>query len=302
MPDHPLHGDELPFGASAARQLVDQQFPDWAHRPLQAIGAGTDNRMYRLGDDLVLRLPRTAAAERNLVKERRWLPRLAPHLPVAVPEPVAHGEPDGQYPFTWSVYRWIQGHEPDLTRLARPEQFGVALAGFVEALESIDLMGAERAGDLSWYRGGPLSEMADTTAQRFAVLDQMGTDLDVASLRSLWLEALALGGGDKRHVWMHADLRPANLLARDDRLAGVVDFGGLSVGEPTCEHAALWALPATTRLAYGDRLSLGPTTRARARGWALTLALGVLTYYADTWPEFARDAQRQLERLLVEPL
>jgi aminoglycoside phosphotransferase (APT) family kinase protein len=258
--------------------------------------------MFRLGEEYLVRLPRTADTAKNVEKEQAWLPRLAPHLPVAIPEPVAWGEPDAQYPFLWSVYRWIEGHELDPSRVEEPERLGIDLAAFVAALERTDLMGAQREGELSWYRGGPLSDIAETTYQRFAALDGLVTGLDMPSLRAMWKESLALGDPHGPQTWMHADLRPANLVIRDGRLAGVVDFGGLSVGEPTCEHAAVWDLPAPTRLAYGRALGLDETTRARARGWALTLGLGGIAYYSRTWAEFARESRIRLERLLTEPL
>lgn len=298
----PLHDGEVQFGELDARRLVNSQFHQWSCLPLGPAGAGTDNRMFRLGEEYVVRLPRTADTAKNLEKERAWLPRLAPHLPAAIPEPVAKGEPDAQYPFAWSVYRWIEGHELDPSRVEDPERLGIDLAAFVAGLESTDLMGAQREGELSWYRGGPLSDMADTTDQHFAALGGLVTHLDVPSLRSMWDETLALADAGGPHTWMHADLRPANLVVRNGRLAGVVDFGGLSIGEPACEHAAVWDLPAPTRLAYGRTLDLDERTRARARGWALTLALGGITYYSRTWPEFARESRIRLERVLTEPL
>jgi aminoglycoside phosphotransferase (APT) family kinase protein len=298
----PLHDGEWVFGERDARRLVDAQFPQWSTLSLRPAGAGTDNRMYRLGDEYLVRLPRTEDTARNVEKEQAWLPRLAPHLPVTIPEPVGEGVPDSMYPFPWSIYRWIDGHQLDARRVEKPERLGIDLADFVDALERTDLMGARRIGDLSWYRGGPLRDMAEVTDQHFAVADRLAPGLDLASLRAMWQEALAAGDPCRSHTWMHADLRPANLVENDGRLAGVVDFGGLSIGEPTCEHAAVWDLPAPARLAYGHTLGLDEATRVRARGWALTLGLGGIAYYSRTWPEFARECRVRLEKLLTEPL
>ncbi len=298
----PLHDGEWMFGELDARRLVDAQFPQWSTLSLRPAGAGTDNRMYRLGEEYLVRLPRTGDTARNVEKEQAWLPRLAPHLPVTIPEPIGRGVPDSMYPFPWSIYRWIDGHQLHPGRVEKPERLGTDLAEFVDALERTDLMGARRAGDLSWYRGGPLQDMAAVTDQHFAAADRLAPGLDVPSLRTIWQEALTVGDPFGSHTWMHADLRPANLIENDGRLAGVVDFGGLSIGEPTCEHAAVWDLPAPARLAYGHTLGLSETTRVRARGWALTLGLGGIAYYSCTWPEFARECRVRLEEVLTEPL
>lgn len=297
-----LHPDEVDIDDDTVRLLVDDQFPEWRDLALAPAGHGTDNRMLRLGEDLVVRLPRKPSTADDVAKEQAWLPRLAPRLPLAVPEPVAQGRPGHGYPFPWSVYRWVEGAEPDPDALVDPARLGRDLAGFVRSLHGVDLMGARREGSLSWYRGGSLRDLADWTSRSLAACrDLPGLDLDLAGLEALWRAALEVEEPTLAHVWMHGDLKPSNLLVRDGVLVGVVDFGGLSVGDPTCEHAATWDLPAEAREAYADALGLDRATRLRVQGWALAIALSGVPYYWSTWPAFAQECLRRLRLVLAAP-
>lgn len=295
----PLHIDEVEIDETTVRRLIDRQFPEWDRHALSPAGHGTDNRMLRLGDDLVVRLPRKPGTADAVAKEQRWLPRLAPHLPLTIPTPVALGRPDDEYPFAWSVYRWVDGTDLDPDRIEDPTGVGRDLAGFVRALHGIDLMGARRQDPLWSYRGGSLRDLAGSTAENFAACADLGDmDLDVAGLQSIWLQALGVDEPVVPHTWMHTDLKPSNLLVRDDALVGVVDFGGLSVGDPTCDHAATWDLPADARHAYADELALDKLTRLRARAWALAISLSGVPYYWSTWPGFVQECLRRLRLIL----
>lgn len=296
----PLHVDEVEVDDDMVRRLIEHQFPDWAGLALAPAGHGTDNRMLRLGADLVVRLPRHPGTAADVAKEQQWLPRLAPCLPLAIPAPVALGRPDDGYPFPWSVYRWVEGSELLPDRLEDPTGLGRDLAGFVRALHDIDLMGARRQAPLLSYRGGSLRTLSASTADNLAACRGLdGLELDLATLESIWHRGLGLEEPRVPHTWMHTDLKPSNLLMKDGALVGVVDFGGLSVGDPTCEHAATWDLPAHARHAYADELGLDANTRLRARGWALAIALAGVPYYWSTWPGFAQECVRRL-RLILE--
>ena len=296
----PLHHDELPIDADIAASLIRRDRPDWADLPLAPAGGGTDNVMFRLGDDLLVRMPRTPGGVGSLRKERAWLPRLAPALTVRIPEPVHAGSPSDAYPLEWSVYRWIDGAPPTSDTVADWARFGADLAGFVRDLHRIDLMGAERVGELSWYRGGSLREPEEWAAPAF---DQartlVGADLDVDRLEGWWRDALALPDSPAQHVWLHGDLRPGNLLAHHGRLHAVIDFGALSVGAPDAEHAAIWDLPLDARRAYWDALDLDEPTWERARGWAIAVAISGIPYYWDTYPEFVAECRARLEAILA---
>lgn len=297
-----LHADEVSVDEATAEGLLADQCPDLAALPLRPAGHGTDNVMWRLGDDLLLRLPRTPDTARDVAKEQAWLPRLAPQLPLEVPVPVFQGAPGRGYPFPWSVYRWIQGESADVARVAESASLGRELAGFVRALHGIDLMGARRANALAWYRGDLLASMRETAADGLAQCRALpDLDLDLVAVGAVWADALAAPEPDLPHVWMHADLKPSNLIVRDGRLAAVIDFGGLSIGNPTCEHAAVWELSADARDAYRDELELDDDTWRRVRGWALVPALTGIPYYWTRWPEFARAAVEKVRMLLESP-
>lgn len=297
-----LHTDEVDIDDSTLRQLVDDQFPQWRGLSLRPAGHGTDNRMVRLGDELVLRLPRTPGTAEDVAKESWWLPRLSPYLPLEVPTPMGTGAPGAGYPFPWSVYRWIEGEPVDPDRIRYPELFGVDLARFVRALHRIDLMGASREGTLSHYRGGRLSDLdASVRTDLEACRWLPGLDLDLTRLEAIWEDAVDQSLPAQPHTWMHSDLKPSNLVVRDGRLVGVIDFGGLSVGDPAGEHAAIWDLPAAARRSYAEELVIPRGTRVLARAWALAISLSGVPYYWETWPAFVQECLRRLRLILADP-
>ncbi|QNP61573.1 aminoglycoside phosphotransferase family protein [Streptomyces genisteinicus] len=296
-----LHDDEVPVDGAVVRELLREQRPEWAGLPLAPAGAGTENTMYRLGDDLLVRLPRTAGAAGSLAKERHWLPRLAPLLGRAVPEPVHAGTPGRGYPLPWSVHRWIDGEEAGPATVADWAGFGADLAAFVGELHGIGLMGATRAGDLDWYRGGDLGACAPWVARDFATCRAAGdTGLDLDTLEGLWGAALELPGSRAPHVWLHGDLKPTNLLVREGRLHAVIDFGALSVGLPDAEHSTVWDLPPEARQAYRDALGLDGATWDRARAWAVAVGVSGIAYYRHTFPAFAGECTARLRAVLAE--
>ncbi|MBC9822782.1 aminoglycoside phosphotransferase family protein [Terrabacter sp. MAHUQ-38] len=299
-----MHDHEVALGEHVIRGLLREQRPEWAELPLAPAGAGTDNSLYRLGDDLLLRLPRTPGTAGAVAKEQRWLPRLAPDLPVAVPEPVHEGRPGPGYPLAWSVYRWIEGDEIREDTVEDWAALGRDLAGFVAALQSVDLMGARRAGDLSSYRGGAPADIDGFVRGSLAgcrlLVEHEGLALDVDRLEALWRDAVGLPAPASEHVWLHSDLKPTNLLVRDGRLAAVIDFGGLSIGHPDAEHAPQWDLPAPARDAYRERLGLEDLTWRRARAWALAVGVSGVPYYWDTYPAFVDECLRRLHNVLAD--
>ncbi|MFF2952444.1 aminoglycoside phosphotransferase family protein [Kitasatospora sp. NPDC057965] len=300
-----LHADEIPAGEDLVRSLLDAQRPEWAALPLTPAGAGTDNTMYRLGDELLVRLPRTPDTARSVRKEQRWLPRLAPLLDLAVPEPVHTGVPGEAFPLAWSVYRWIDGAEPGPSNVRDWAGLGSDLAAFVRELHGLDLMGATRADELSWYRGGSLRDCAEWTTRSLADCRALagadgGGELDVDTLERLWRAALALPEPSAPHVWLHGDLKPTNLLVRDGRLHAVIDFGCLSVGLPDAEHSTAWDLPPAARRAYRDALDLDEATWTRARAWAIAVAASGISYYWHTYPAFVAECLARLEAILAD--
>ncbi|AXH93844.1 aminoglycoside phosphotransferase family protein [Micromonospora aurantiaca] len=296
-----LHQDEIPVDDQVVRALLAGQRPEWAALPLTPAGAGTDNTMYRLGADLLVRLPRTAEKAGALRKEQQWLPRLAPLLPYRVPEPVYAGVPADAFPLPWSVQRWIPGDEVRSGTVEDWAALGADLAAFVTRLHATDLLGATRAGPLSGYRGGSLRPC---DAWISAALDdcrtRIGDETDVDTLDRLWRDALTLPEPDGPHVWLHGDLKPTNLLVHGGRLRAVIDFGGLTVGHPDAEHAPIWDLPPQARHAYREALGVDDVTWARARAWALGVAASGVSYYWATFPAFVAECRNRLREILAD--
>src|SRR4051812_7489048 len=181
MPAGKMHADEVDTDISLVRRLLTAQFPQWSDLPIApVVSSGTDNAMYRLGDDLAVRLPRTEGVVRQVDKEHRWLPRLAPHLPLAIPVPLAKGAPGEGYPWAWSVCRWLVGENATIERLADPRQAASELAQFVAALQRIDPAGGPAPGPHNFGRGEPLTRR--DTATRTAIVALHGMiDTDAAT-------------------------------------------------------------------------------------------------------------------------
>jgi aminoglycoside phosphotransferase (APT) family kinase protein len=289
-----MHEDEVDIDAPLVRRLVAAQFPQWADLPVEPVrSAGTVNAIYRLGDDLAVRLPRVPWGVADVDRERQWLPRLAPHLPLDVPAPVGSGTPNEDYPFPWSVYRWLPGVTATVERLADPRRAAVDLGNFVVAMRRIDPTGAPRSG-----RSGPL---ADRDRDLRAIVDSLRDTIDPDAAIAVWEAALAAPAWPGPPVWVHGDLLPGNLLTRSGRLSAVIDFGGAGLGDPACDVMAAWTfLSAETRAAFRAVVRADDATWARARGWALSLGLFALPYYQVSNPAFAATAHRIVTGVLTD--
>lgn len=294
MPVGRMHADEVDTNIHLVCRLVAAQFPHWAGLPIRPVpSTGTDNALYRLGDDKVVRLPRIDWAIEDVEKEQRWLPKLAPFLPLAIPVPLAKGQPGEGYPWNWSIYRWLEGSEATIEGMADPHQAAIDLAHFVIALHHIDVTGAPPAG-----RGVPLVQRDAPTR---AAIESLRGLIDTDAATELWDAAIAAPVWHGPPVWVHGDLRPGNLLAVDGRLSAVIDFGGLGVGDPACDVMAAWMfLSAETRNVFRAALQVDPATWARGRGWALSVGLIALPYYQTTNPVLAGIARRAIHEALAD--
>nr|WP_203592372.1 MULTISPECIES: aminoglycoside phosphotransferase family protein [unclassified Streptomyces] len=280
------------------RRLVDAQFPQWATLPLDRLDpAGADHVIYRLGEELTVRLPRHAGAIGQARKEYHWLPRLAPHLPLTVPVPVAVGEPGCGYPWPWAVSRWLDGEVATVDTLAGSATAAVALARFLTALQRftpVDLHAAPLPDDLT---GRPLSERDDATR---AAIDRLDGIFDGSAMTALWDAALDAPGWDRPPVWFHGDFHTGNLLTREGRLSAVIDFGGLGVGDPACDlMIAFTLLTPGTRAVFRDELGVDDATWLRGRGWALATGLNAYSSYAAVNPVIAAQTTRQITAALA---
>lgn len=289
-----MHADQLDIDDALVRRLVETQFPQWAGLPLRRFASsGTVNAMYRLGDDLAVRLPLMAAWADDNDLELRWLPRLAGRLPLAIPEPVGRGEPGEGYPLAWSVYRWLAGSPAVFSELADPRQTALDLAEFVLALRDVDL-----GPDGPSVRRMDLKERDDFVRESIAASTGL---IDTEAATAAWDLVLQAPEWDGRPVLIHTDLLPGNLLTVDGVLTAVIDFGGLCLGDPAADTIVAWALlTGESRSVFRSALGVDDGTWMRGRGLTLAKGLVALPYYLETNPGFAADARYMIEQVLAD--
>lgn len=292
-----LHDDEIAIDQALVGRLIAAQFPRWADLALTPVrSGGTDNVIFRLGPELAVRLPRHRAAAGQIEKEQTWLPRLAPHLPLAVPTPVALGQPVRDYPYHWSICPWLAGE----TALERPpgdlDAAARDLARFIAALQSIDAVDGPAPGAHNSHRGVPLLHR-DTSV--LAALAQLKGVIDTDAAAALWEKTRDAAPWNGPPKWLHGDLHPANLLVDRGRLAAVIDFGCLGVGDPACELLTAWTvLDAKARDVLRRLLDVDDASWARGRGWALSMGLIALPYYLTSNPVLVAIARRAISEAL----
>jgi aminoglycoside phosphotransferase (APT) family kinase protein len=285
--------------AALTRRLIDTQFPEWSGLPLERFEpAGSDHVIYRLGRDLAVRLPRHAGAIGQAAKEARWLPLLAPHLPLAIPEPVAIGEPDFDYPWPWSVSRWLEGEPATVEALSTSREAAVTLAEFLKALQRfapdhLPSPGTDAGEQLSTE---PLAARDRATREAITAVDGV---FDAAAMTKLWDAALDAPAWQRPPTWFHGDFHTGNLLMVEGRLSAVIDFGGLGLGDPACDLTIAFTLmTAETRSVFRDALGVDDATWTRGRGWALATGLNAYTSYAAVNPRVAAQTTRQINAAL----
>ncbi|MGW2370245.1 aminoglycoside phosphotransferase family protein [Streptomyces sp. NPDC001667] len=267
---------EIEITAVLIRDLLRDQHPDLADRPLRLGARGWDNQLWRLGDDLAVRLPwATQSADELLRKEHAWLPTLAPHLPLPVPVPQRLGDPSERFPRPWIVTTWVPGEPADRAPATRAAEAADTLATFLTALHRPAPNGAPAGRD----RGGPPAEYAERFADQVASASELGLIPDPDAVRAVWEEAAAAPGWAGPPLWLHGDLHPANVLTADGTFCGVIDFGDLCAGDPACDLAAAWILlpdGAADRFYAAYEPTLDAATLRRARGYAVLKALACI--------------------------
>lgn len=280
------------------RQLVSAGFPQGRNQPVTPVPSkGTDNAIFRLGAAWCLRIPRHERASPYLRKEALWLPRLATHLPLDVPDVVCLVEPDASWSMPWLVLRWMEGEDLEHSALADRNHCAEDLAGFVLALRRIPAEGAPEAGAGNFFRGVPLRWRDAATRESLATL---ADEFPVAPLEALWVRALQAAPWCASPVWVHGDLHAGNLLGRGGRLAGVIDFGGLGAGDPAVDLMPAWTLfDDGARSTFLDSLDADPDMVLRGLGWTLSTAVVALAYYRPLGHPLA-DASRRILRGLLQ--
>jgi aminoglycoside phosphotransferase (APT) family kinase protein len=271
--------------------LLREQFPDWAALPIRPVDHnGWDNSTYRLGDDMSVRLPSAEMYSAQVEKEHRWLPVLAPQLPLTIPQPLAAGRPGCEFPRPWSVYQWLPGAHASVERVDDLDRFARTLADFLLVLYALDANDGPGADLHNFWRGGPVATFDHHARDAIA---KIATDIDAPAALEVWDAALA-SEWERPPVWIHGDLSASNLLVVDGELSAVIDFGTTGVGDPACDLAIAWTFfDGDDREVFRDRIAMDSATWARGRGWTLWKA--AITYEAAlrTDPSTANDAGLQ---------
>jgi aminoglycoside phosphotransferase (APT) family kinase protein len=285
------------IGAALVRRLIDTQFPWWAGLPLKLLDpAGSDHVIYRLGEELAVRLPRHAGANGQARKEFQWLPGLAPYLPLTIPVPVEVGEPDFGFPWPWAVSRWLEGEVATVDALADSTSTAGELAHFLAALQQFapeSSLKTARGHLTSWS----LSDRDRATRVAIAKVDGV---FDATAMTKLWDAAMSAPGWDRPPVFFHGDFHTGNLLTRHGRLSAVIDFGGLGIGDPACDlMIAFTLMTAGSRATFRDTLGVDDATWLRGRGWAMATGLNAYTSYATVNPRVATQTARQITEALI---
>jgi aminoglycoside phosphotransferase (APT) family kinase protein len=291
-----MHPDQIETDVTLVRRLLAHQFPLWADLPIKPVESyGTDHDIYRLGEHLVARLPCIGWATKQAVLEAEWLPKLAPHLPLAVPVQLAMGHPAEGYPFHWPIYEWLPGENANGT-IDDLDQAAVDLAEFVKALRRVDTTGAHPRP--RGARGSPLAEL-DKSVRRSIV--HLGDRIHRDAILRSWEESLDAPAWTGNEVWVQGDLLPGNLLVVDGRLSAVIDWGCLNVGDPACDLQPAWnVFVGDSRDRYQAELEVDGASWLRGRGWALAQAVWALPYYWDTNPGMIRQASHALGQVLAD--
>ncbi len=292
-----MHANEFDIDKALVQRLVEKQFPQWKNLPLRHFSSsGTDNALFRLGSDMLVHLPRIDWAVGDIDKEYEWLPKIAPFLPFLTPEPIAKGKSSEAFPWTWGIYRFLEGKSPMVGQIPNPLSLTKELIAFIKALHKIKLP----HGPIS-PRGIPLKGKQDIEVQK--ALKQLGGMVNVNALTSIWEDILKAPPWSKPPVWVHGDLSPGNLLMQEGKLHAVIDFGNLGIGDPACDLIVAWnLLPLEMRDIFRAGLGVDDATWERGRGWALSCALIALPYYKDTNSALANNARHVIQEILQEAI
>ncbi len=288
----------LEVDRAMVRRLLAEQFPEWCDLDIEpVVRDGRDNRTFRLGPAMLIRLPTAQCYALQVEKEHRWLPELAPTLPLPIPVPLAMGEPGGGYPWKWSIYRWLEGEPAAIGRVDDRNDFAKMLGQFLVALQRADSTGGPAPGPHNFFRGGPLAIYEGEARDAISSLEEV---IRAGEAISVWLSALKTEW-EGAPVWVHGDMSPTNLLVSGGRLSGAIDFGCMGVGDPACDLTIAWTFfSGKSRETFREPLRFDNATWTRARGWALWKAAITLRKTDKSQVALYEGTRRVIEDLLVE--
>jgi len=294
----PNGSNTMEINVPLVARLIAEQFPDWADLPIKPVEFdGWDNRTFHLGNEMLVRLPSAERYTPQVDKEQRWLPKLAPFLPLPIPIPLAKGKPNDDYPWQWSIYPWIDGENASIERIGDLRKFAISLAQFLSDLHKIDATDGPAAGAHSFYRGAPLAVYDNETRHAISALKEK---IDTRTAMQTW-EAACRTAWQNAPVWFHGDLAAGNLIVKNGQLHAVIDFGCSGVGDPACDLTIAWTLfSGESREAFRTALPLDDATWARGRGWALWKGLITLVETMQTDPLKAAEARHVIDQVLSD--
>lgn len=289
----------IEISTALVRDLVASQFPQWVQYAITpVVPGGWDNRTFRLGEHMLVRLPSAAGYAAQVAKEQHWLPILAPHLPLAIPRPLASGAPTAAYPWPWSIYGWLAGETALTAPLPDPSAVARDLAAFLNALQRLDASTGPPPGEHNFFRGGPLAVYA---AQTHEAIVALADEIDTAAATAYWEIAYAAPWNGPP-VWVNGDVAAGNLLITGGRLSAVIDFGCMAVGDPACDLTIAWTLfRGSQREAFRAAVLCNAATWQRAWGWALWKAAITLEEHRFSDRRKADEARRVLAELFADP-
>lgn len=288
-----MHEDEIDITVSSVKRLLTEQFAHLAQKSMSIIrSTGTVNAICRLDHDFYVRLPRGDAGARSIEREWTWLPRLAPHISLSIPKPLAQGKPTHWYPYPWAIYPWLDGDPYEDYLVSDERQVACDLANFILELRGVDMVGAPQGGR------DPLIEL---DAETRAAIESSRSLIDAHAASEAWSQSLESPSWDGTPVWIHGDLLKSNLLVQDGRLCAVIDFGGVGIGDPAADVVPAWSVFSKAgRETFRQQLHVDADTWRRARGYALHQAALIIPYYTETNPEFVTMARRTVNEIVAE--
>lgn len=290
----------MEISLSLVRDLIKEQFPYWSNLHIEHVEVdGHDNRTFHLGEEMLLRLPSGAKYSSKVEIEQKWLPVLAKSLSFKIPTPIAMGKPSKDYPYNWSIYKWIDGESANIAKLDDEDLKSIAqdLIKFLNELHKINTDEAPMPGTHNFYRGSHPFVYDEQTREMIEKLENL---IDVNGVKSVWNRAMKSKWSNS-HVWIHGDFSPGNIIIKDKKLVGVIDFGGMAVGDPACDLTIAWTfLKNESRKIFKDNVGFDEDLCIRARGWAIWKSLFTIFELKDKSVEEFLKQKKIIEDLIEE--